>query len=361
MGSEGYLINQFLVSKTNKRTDQWGGTYENRMRFPTEIVKAVRNACGPDFIIIYRLSMLDLVEGGSSWEEIVELAKRIELSGASVINTGIGWHEARVPTIATMVPRGAFSWVTKKLKGQVNIPLCTTNRINMPEVAESILANGDSDMVSMARPFLADPNFVLKAKQGKSHLINTCIGCNQACLDHTFSGLRASCLVNPMSGYETSLKLNPVETSKTLRIAVIGSGPAGLACAVSAATRGHKVDLFEKDNKIGGQFNLAKLIPGKEEFYETLRYFKHQLQLTNVNVFLGKEVTVEQLVEGKYDRVVLATGVTPRSIKIQNKSTVVNGKHKVNIESYYDILTGKSSFGKNVAIIGAGFKANILF
>ena len=354
MGSEGYLINQFLAKKTNKRTDEWGGSYENRMKLAVETVKAVRNACGKDFIIIYRLSMLDLVDGGSSWEEVVTLAKKIEESGSSIINTGIGWHEARIPTIATMVPRGAFSWVTKKLKGEVNIPLCTTNRINTPQVAESILANGDADMVSMARPFLADPHFVLKAMNGKSDLINTCIGCNQACLDHIFVGRRASCLVNPMACYESSLKLSPVPSEQKQRVAVVGAGPAGLAASVSAASRGHVVDLFDKSSVIGGQFNLAKMIPGKEEFQETLRYFENKIRETGVNLFLEKDVTADLLLKGGYQSVIIATGVTPRDIKLKNSSKLMDGHHAVNVVSYYDVLTGKAAVGKDIAIIGAG-------
>lgn len=271
MGSEGYFINQFIAQRTNKRTDEWGGSYENRIRLPTEIVKSIRQAVGKDFIIIYRLSMLDLVDDGSTWQEIVELAQKIEHSGASIINTGIGWHEARVPTIATMVPRGAFSWVTKKLKGEVGIPLCTTNRINTPETAEGILADGAADMVSMARPFLADPQFVKKAAEGRADEINTCIGCNQACLDHIFVGKRASCLVNPRAGYESSLAITPVTKEKARKIAVVGAGPAGLAFSTTAAQRGHDVTLFEKDVDIGGQFNMAKRIPGKEVSHQFAR------------------------------------------------------------------------------------------
>lgn len=354
MGSEGYFINQFIAKRTNNRTDEWGGSYENRMKLPIETVKAVRKACGKDFIIIYRLSMLDLVDGGSSWEEIALLAKKIEESGASIINTGIGWHEARIPTIATMVPRGAFTWVTKKLKGEVKIPLCTTNRINTPEVADSILANGDADMVSMARPFLADPHFVLKAMNGKRDLINTCIGCNQACLDHIFVGRRASCLVNPQACYESSLKLLPVSREQKQKVAVVGAGPAGLAAAVTAAYRGHSVDLFDRASVIGGQFNLAKMIPGKEEFQETLRYFDNKIKETGVNLVLGSEVEADFLLKGGYTSVIIATGVTPRDVKLKNRSTMVDGQHSVNVISYYDVLTGKSEVGKNVAIIGAG-------
>jgi len=356
MGSEGYLINQFLVQKTNKRTDEWGGSYENRMRFPVEIVRRVREAVGKDFIIIYRLSMLDLVDDGSSWQEVVELAHRIEKAGASIINTGIGWHEARVPTIATMVPRGAFSWVTKKMKqeGGLTIPLCTTNRINAPETAEGILRDGSADMVSMARPFLADPDFVNKAMAGKADEINTCIGCNQACLDHVFTSKRASCLVNPIAGYESSLKIVPLSStssssSSKKRIAVVGGGPAGLACATTAARRGHDVTLFEKEGDIGGQFNMAKQVPGKEEFYETIRYFRRMLSLTNVNVKLNTVATAETLKE--FDAVVLATGVLPRQVNIPQKGS---GSGKVKILSYVDVLKHRAQVGNKVAVIGAG-------
>jgi len=346
MGSEGYLINQFIVKATNKRTDEWGGSYENRIRLPQEIIKSVRKAVGKDFIIIYRLSMLDLVQDGSSWQEVVELAKRIEAAGASIINTGIGWHEARIPTIATMVPRGGFTWVTKKLKGEVGIPLCTTNRINSPDVAESILQDDSADMVSMARPFLADPYFVKKAEEGRANEINTCIGCNQACLDHVFVGKRASCLVNPLACYEDDLKILPVDPTKKQKIAVIGAGPAGLAFATTAAQRGHIVTLFEKDQQIGGQFNMAKIIPGKREFYETLRYFDVQLKLNGVNVKLGTEANESLLKE--FDSVVVATGVLPRHVKIPNTSK------KVTCVSYLDVLKHKVPVGNRVAVIGAG-------
>ena len=347
MGSEGYLINQFLTAKTNKRTDEWGGNYENRMRFPTEIVNRVRQAVGQDFIIIYRLSMLDLVDNGSSWVEVVELAKRIEAAGATIINTGIGWHEARIPTIGTMVPRGAFTWVTKKLRGEVGIPLCTTNRINAPDTAEDVLSSGAADMVSMARPFLADPDFVLKAMQGRASEINTCIGCNQACLDHVFSNKRASCLVNPRACYEDDLKIVPTKVKKN--IAVVGAGPAGLACATTAARRGHNVTLFEKDERIGGQFNMAKLVPGKEEFYETLRYFSGQLKKDGVQVRMGTEATAADL--ASYDAVVLATGVLPRQVKLPNKCSAAK---KVSVVSYVDVLRHGASVGSRVAVIGAG-------
>lgn len=345
MGSEGYLINQFLVSRTNQRNDEWGGPFENRMRFPIEIVKAVREACGQDFIIVFRLSMLDLVEEGSSWEEIVILAKALEEAGVTIINTGIGWHEARIPTIATMVPRGAFSWVTHKMRGEVSIPLVTTNRINMPDVAEQILADGHADMVSMARPFLADPELVNKARDGREDEINTCIGCNQACLDHVFKGKRASCLVNPRACFETELVYE--RTDQVKRIAVVGAGPAGLAASTVAASRGHQVDLFDAAAEIGGQFNMAKRIPGKEEFYETLRYFKRHIEVTGVNLKLETRVSAKDLIEGKYDEIILATGVTPRTPKIP-------GIDHASVVSYIDVLKNGAAVGKRVAIIGAG-------
>ncbi len=311
MGSEGYFINQFLVQHTNQRTDRWGGSYENRMRLPVEIVRRVREAVGPNFIIIYRLSMLDLVEGGSSWDEIVLLAKAVEKAGATLINTGIGWHEARIPTIATKVPRAAFTKVTAKLRGEVGIPLITTNRINTPEVAEKVLAEGDADMVSMARPFLADPDFVNKAAAGHAERINTCIGCNQACLDHTFGGKLTSCLVNPRACHET--ELNYIPTTRPKKIAVVGAGPAGLAAATVAAERGHRVSLFDAAGEIGGQFNVAKRVPGKEEFHETLRYFRNKLESTGVELHLNRRVDVDDLVAGGYDEIVLATGIVPRT------------------------------------------------
>ncbi|RLN26765.1 hypothetical protein BBJ28_00021840, partial [Nothophytophthora sp. Chile5] len=352
MGSEGYLINQFIVEHTNKRKDQWGGAYENRIRFPVEIVKAVRAAVGKDFIIIFRLSMLDLVEKGSTWDEIVVLAKQIEAAGATIINTGIGWHEARIPTIATSVPRGGFSWVTQKMKGEVSIPLITTNRINMPDVAEHIIAEGHADMVSMARPFLADPDFVRKTEEGRVDEINTCIGCNQACLDHTFKGITASCLVNPRSGYETELNYTPTDGKPphqlhVQRVAVVGAGPAGLSFATAAATRGHEVTLFDQADAIGGQFNMAKVIPGKEEFYETLRYFEKQLKLKGVNVKLGQRVEVSDLATGAFDKVVIATGVLPRSLKMP-------GADHPKVLSYIDVLRKNAPVGKKVAVIGAG-------
>ena len=345
MGSEGYLINQFIVSKTNKRKDEWGGSYENRIRFPLEIIKSVRAKVGQDFIIIYRLSMLDLVHDGSTWEEVVHLAKAVEAAGATIINTGIGWHEARVPTIATMVPRGGFSWVTKRMMGEVNIPLITTNRINTPEVAEQILADGHADMVSMARPFLADADFVVKAKEGRADEINTCIACNQACLDHVFKNKTASCLVNPRACHETELNYLPTRQKK--KIAVVGAGPAGLSFATVAAERGHEVHLYEAAKEIGGQFNMAKQIPGKEEFYETLRYFNKQIELTKVNLHLETKVDVKLLLENKFDEVILATGVNPRQLTLE-------GINHPKVLSYIDVLLHKKSVGDSVAIIGAG-------
>lgn len=344
MGSEGYLINQFIVSKTNKRKDKWGGSYENRIQFPLEIVRRVRAAVGEEFIIIYRLSMLDLVNDGSSWEEVVMLAQKIEAAGATIINTGIGWHEARVPTIATMVPRGGFSWVTKRLMGKVGIPLITTNRINTPEVAEQILADGHADMVSMARPFLADPDFVNKARDNKAHQINTCIACNQACLDHVFANKTSSCLVNPRACHETELNYLPALNPK--RLAVVGAGPAGLAFATIAAERGHQVDLFEAASEIGGQFNMAKQIPGKEEFYETIRYFQEQIKSTGVQLHLNTRVTANDLKDG-YNEVILATGVNPRQIQLP-------GIDHPKVLSYIDVLKHKKPVGQKVALIGAG-------
>lgn len=343
MGSEGYLINQFIATKTNKRTDEWGGSYENRIKFPLEIIKRIRKEVGTDFIIIFRLSMLDLVPGGSSWEEVVMLAKELEKAGVNIINTGIGWHEARIPTIATMVPRAAFSWVTKKMMGEVSIPLVTTNRINDPKVGEEVLADGCADMISMARPFLADPELMNKAEQGREDEINTCIGCNQACLDHIFKRKTASCLVNPRACHET--ELNYVKTSQPKKIAVVGAGPAGLTVSTIAAERGHQVTLFDAANEIGGQFNIAKQIPGKEEFYETLRYFKKQIELHGVDVKLGKKIGVEDL-QG-FDEVVIATGITPRTPKI-------DGIESPKVLSYIDVLRDKKPVGKKVAIIGAG-------
>ncbi|MEU7496716.1 NADPH-dependent 2,4-dienoyl-CoA reductase [Streptomyces griseofuscus] len=343
MGSEGYLINEFIAARTNHRTDRWGGSYENRMRFPVEIVRRVREAVGEDFIIVYRLSMLDLVPGGSSHAEVVTLAKAVEAAGATIINTGIGWHEARIPTIATSVPRGAYTWVTKKLMGQVTIPLVTTNRINTPDLAEELLAGGCADMVSMARPMLADPDFVAKAAAGTPEAINTCIGCNQACLDHTFGGKLTSCLVNPRACHETELVLAPTRTKK--RVAVVGAGPAGLACAVSAAERGHEVTLFDASSEIGGQLNVARKVPGKQEFDETLRYFRHQLDAHGVAVRLGTWVGAEDL--AGYDEVVVATGVTPRTPDIP-------GVDHPRVLGYLDVLRDGAPVGERVAVLGAG-------
>ncbi|MFZ3205190.1 MAG: NADPH-dependent 2,4-dienoyl-CoA reductase [Pseudomonas sp.] len=345
MGSEGYFINQFLVAHTNHRNDRWGGSYENRMRLPVEIVRRVREAVGPNFIIIYRLSMLDLVEGGSSWEEIVLLAKAIEQAGATLINTGIGWHEARIPTIATKVPRAAFTKVTAKLRGEVQIPLITTNRINTPEIAEQVLAEGDADMVSMARPFLADPEFVNKAAEGRADEINTCIGCNQACLDHTFGGKLTSCLVNPRACHET--ELNYIPTTQVKKIAVVGAGPAGLAAATVAAERGHSVTLFDAGNEIGGQFNVAKRVPGKEEFFETLRYFKRKLQTTGVELCLNTRVSAEELARGGFDEVILATGIAPRT-------PAISGVDHPKVIGYLDAILERKPVGQRVAVIGAG-------
>ncbi|HCP56136.1 MAG: NADPH-dependent 2,4-dienoyl-CoA reductase [Pseudomonadaceae bacterium] len=345
MGSEGYFINQFLVAHTNQRTDRWGGSYENRMRLAIEIVSRVRKAVGPNFIIIYRLSMLDLIEGGSTWDEVVMLAKAIEKAGATIINTGIGWHEARIPTIATKVPRAAFTKVTAKLRGQVSIPLITTNRINTPEIAEQVLAEGDADMVSMARPFLADPEFVNKAAAGRSDEINTCIGCNQACLDHTFGGKLTSCLVNPRACHET--ELNYIPTVAVKKIAVVGAGPAGLAAATVAAGRGHSVTLFDSAEEIGGQFNVAKRVPGKEEFFETLRYFDRKLKSTGVDVRLQTRVSADDLIKGGYDEVILATGIAPRTPEIP-------GIDNPKVINYLDAILQRKPVGKNVAVIGAG-------
>ncbi|WP_335999122.1 NADPH-dependent 2,4-dienoyl-CoA reductase [Acinetobacter johnsonii] len=346
MGSEGYLINEFIAARTNHRDDEWGGSYENRIRFPIEIVKRTRAEVGENFIIIYRLSMLDLVEGGSTLEEVIQLAKEIEKAGATIINTGIGWHEARIPTIATKVPRAAFTWVTKKLKGSVQIPLVTSNRINTPEMAEHVLAQGDADMVSMARPMLADAEFVLKAEQGRSDEINTCIGCNQACLDQIFSMQIATCLVNPRACYETELIFK--ESAAKKNIAVIGAGPAGLSFATYAADRGHQVTVFDTASQIGGQFNIAKTIPGKEEFYETLRYFKRKIELQpNIKLVLNHTATYEELSAENYDDIVVATGVTPRELTIE-------GIDHPKVLSYIEVLRERKPVGKKVAIIGAG-------
>lgn len=343
MGSEGYLINEFIAAQTNHRDDRWGGSYENRTRFPVEIVRRVREAVGEDFIIVYRLSMLDLVPGGSTLDEVISLAKAVEAAGATIINTGIGWHEARIPTIATSVPRGAYTWVTKKLMGAVSIPLVTTNRINTPELAEQLLADGYADMVSMARPMLADPDFVAKAAADRSDAINTCIGCNQACLDHTFSGKITSCLVNPRACHETELVLAPTRLRK--RVAVVGAGPAGLACAVSAAERGHQVTLYDAASEIGGQLNVARQVPGKQEFDETLRYFRTQLDEHGVAVRLNTRVASGDLAD--YDEVVVATGVTPRTPDIP-------GVDHPSVVGYLDVLRDRVPVGDRVAILGAG-------
>ena len=343
MGSEGYLINQFLAERTNTRNDAWGGSVEKRQRIAIEIVERTRAAVGRDFIIIYRLSMLDLVDKAQSWEEIVRLAKAIESAGATIINTGIGWHEARVPTIVTSVPRASFAWVTQKLKGEVSLPLITTNRINMPEVAEKILADGAADMVSMARPLLADAEWVNKAAAGRSSRINTCIACNQACLDHVFENRHASCLLNPRACHETELVVQKSTMRK--KYAVVGAGPAGLACATTLAERGHAVTLFDAAAEIGGQFNMAKRIPGKEEFHETLRYFGHRIADTGVELRLNTQATLESL-QG-YDSVVLATGVNPRPLDLP-------GAERANVLSYVDVILRGKPVGKRVAIIGAG-------
>lgn len=345
MGSEGYLINQFICERTNQRSDGWGGSSENRMRFPLEIVRAIRERVGTDFIIIFRLSMLDLVEKGSSLEEVIALGKALEQAGVSLINTGIGWHEARIPTIATSVPRGAFSWVTAELKKHLTVPLITTNRINTPEVAERILATGEADMVSMARPFLADPEFVIKAAENRADEINTCIACNQACLDHVFKQKRASCLVNPRTCFETELTFGRVPQPK--KLAVVGAGPAGLAFACYAAERGHQVSLFDQAPTIGGQFNFAKQIPGKEEFHETLRYFARRLEKCGVELYLGQRQSAESLLGGGFDEVILATGIRPRTPNIP-------GIDHPKVLSYLDVLRDGKPVGDKVAVIGAG-------
>ncbi len=345
MGSEGYFINQFLVTHTNKRDDRWGGSYEQRMQLPVEIVSRVREAVGKDFILIYRISLIDLVPEGQDWTEVAQLARAIETAGASMLNSGIGWHEARIPTIATSVPRAAFTWLARKLKAEVSIPVCASNRINTPEIAEAVLASGDADFVSMARPLLADPDFVRKAATGRAASINTCIACNQACLDHTFANELASCLVNPRACHETELVVRPVTVSR--RIAVVGAGPAGLAAATTLAERGHAVTLFEAADAIGGQFNLAKIIPGKEEFEETLRYFGERLRETGVTLRLGTRATADILAAGSFDEVLLATGVLPRDPQIP-------GQDHPSVVSYLEVLNGSRSVGRRVAIIGAG-------
>lgn len=343
MGSEGYFLNQFLVTHVNKRTDEWGGSYENRMRLPIEVVTRVREAVGADFILIYRLSMIDLIPNGSTWAEVVQLAKAIEAAGATILNTGIGWHEARIPTIATSVPRAAFSWVTKKLMGEVGIPVITSNRINTPQVAEDVLSDGCADMVSMARPFLADPDFVAKAAAGQAAQITPCIACNQACLDHTFSGKMSTCLVNPRACYETELVLSPASAVKT--VAVVGAGPAGLSTALALSERGHKVSIFEKAKQIGGQLNMAKQVPGKEEFWGLVEYYEAMVAEAGIKLRLGEVADVDAL--AGFDEVVIATGVLPRD-------PAIPGQDGSNVLSYIDVLRGKAPVGKRVAVIGAG-------
>jgi 2,4-dienoyl-CoA reductase (NADPH2) len=343
MGSEGYFLNQFLVTHTNKRTDRWGGSYENRMRLPVEVVRRVREAVGTDFIIIYRLSMIDLVPNGSTFDEVITLAKAVEEAGATIINTGIGWHEARIPTIATSVPRAAFTWVTKKLMGEVSIPVITSNRINTPEVAEDVISSGAADMVSMARPFLADAEFVSKAMAGKADHIAPCIACNQACLDHTFGGKMTSCLVNPRACHETELTIEPALSVK--KVAVVGAGPAGLSTAITAAERGHSVTLFDRANEVGGQLNMAKQVPGKEEFWGLVDWYRTMLETSGVEVRLNTEASADMLAE--FDEVIIATGVVPRDVGIP-------GQDMPNVLSYIDVLRGKAEVGKRVAIIGAG-------
>ena len=345
MGSEGYFLNQFIAARTNQREDDWGGSYENRIRLPIEVVRRVREAVGEHFIIIFRLSMLDLVDGGSTAEEVIQLGKAVEKAGATIINTGIGWHEAQIPTIATKVPRAAFTWVTARFRKELSVPVITSNRINTPEVAEEVLARGDADMVSMARPFLADPDFVIKAQENRADEINTCIGCNQACLDHVFGGVMTSCLVNPRACHETELFITA--TTNVKKIAVVGAGPAGLSAATTAASRGHQVTLFDSASEIGGQFNIAKQIPGKEEFFETLRYYGRQIELTGVDLQLNRRVTAEQLNNGGFDEVIIATGISPRMPAIE-------GINHPKVMDYLDVIGAKKSVGQKVAIIGAG-------
>ena len=345
MGSEGYFLNQFIAARTNQREDDWGGSYENRIRLPIEVVRRVREAVGEHFIIIFRLSMLDLVDGGSTAEEVIQLGKAVEKAGATIINTGIGWHEAQIPTIATKVPRAAFTWVTARFRKELSVPVITSNRINTPEVAEEVLARGDADMVSMARPFLADPDFVIKAQENRADEINTCIGCNQACLDHVFGGVMTSCLVNPRACHETELFITA--TTNVKKIAVVGAGPAGLSAATTAASRGHQVTLFDSASEIGGQFNIAKQIPGKEEFFETLRYYGRQIELTGVDLQLNRRVTSEQLNNGGFDEVIIATGISPRMPAIE-------GINHPKVMDYLDVIGAKKSVGQKVAIIGAG-------
>lgn len=345
MGSEGYLINQFIVTHTNKRTDKWGGSYENRIQFPLRIVKGIREAVGENFIIIYRLSLLDLVPDGSSWDEVVILAKEIEKAGATIINSGIGWHEARVPTIGSVVPRGGFAWITKRLMGEVNIPLIATNRINTPDIAEQVLEEGCADMVSMARPFLADADFVIKAQEGRADEINTCIACNQACLDHTFTMQRCSCIVNPRACYETELQYLPAKEKK--KIAVVGGGPAGLAAATICGERGHIVHLYEASDKLGGQFNMAKVIPGKEDYAETIRYYTKMAEKYQVEIFLNSRVSSETLKEVGYDEIIVATGVNPRQLQFE-------GIDHEKVMTYRDVLWSEKEVGQRVAIVGAG-------
>ena len=345
MGSEGYFLNQFIAARTNQRDDDWGGSYENRIRLPIEVVRRIREAVGEHFIIIFRLSMLDLVDGGSTAEEVIQLGKAVEQAGATIINTGIGWHEAQIPTIATKVPRAAFTWVTARFRKELSVPVITSNRINTPEVAEEVLARGDADMVSMARPFLADPDFVIKAQENRPDEINTCIGCNQACLDHVFGGVMTSCLVNPRACHETELHI--VATNEAKKIAVVGAGPAGLSAATTAASRGHQVTLFDGASEIGGQFNIAKQIPGKEEFYETLRYYGKQIEITGVNLQLNTKVSADELNNGGFDEVIIATGISPRMPAIE-------GIDHPKVVNYLDVIGDKKPVGQKVAIIGAG-------